>query len=323
MTKMIDVRNFDSLVGLMIFFSTEKKCIEYLEQLRWNGKVISPFDPNSKVYKCSKGYWCKNTNKHFNVKTGTMFENSKIPLQKWFAAIWLITSHKKGVSSVQLSKDIGVTQKTGWFMLQRIRKCFEKENHSVLHNEVEVDETYIGGRERNKARQKSSETKGSQGRSIRTKTPVIGMVERKGKIVSHIISDAKSSTLTSAILNVVGENSIVYTDEWTGYNKIGGYYTHLSVRHKDNEFVRGRIYTNTIENFWGLLKRGLLGIYHNASKKHLQKYIDEFVFRYNTREYDDNDRFELLLLNMNNRLRYCELIKQTNIHLTTELQSDI
>ena len=124
------------------FFSTEEKCIEYLEGVRWNGHVVSPFDPTSKVYKCARGYWCKNTNKVFNVKTGTIFENSKIPLQKWFVAIWLITSHKKGISSIQLSKDIDVTQKTGWFMLQRIRKCFEPSNPTTLHNEVEVDETY-------------------------------------------------------------------------------------------------------------------------------------------------------------------------------------
>ena len=128
------------MIGLINTFSNEQKCIEYLEQIRWNGKVVSPFDPTSKVYKCSKGYWCKNTNKVFNVKTGTLFENTKIPLQKWFISIWLITSHKKGISSLQLSKDINVTQKTSWFMLQRIRKCFEEENNSTLYNEVEIDE---------------------------------------------------------------------------------------------------------------------------------------------------------------------------------------
>ena len=180
---MIDLRDFNSLIGLINTFSTEQKCIEYLEQIRWNGKVVSPFDLTSKVYKCSKGYWCKNTNKVFNVKTGTLFENTKIPLQKWFISIWLITSHKKGISSLQLSKDINVTQKTGWFILQRIRKCFEEENYSILYNEVEVDETYIGGRERNK--NPFSQHKGTQGRSTKTKTPVIGMVERKGKLVSH------------------------------------------------------------------------------------------------------------------------------------------
>ena len=122
---MKELRNFNSLFDLLKVFDTEEKCIEYLEKVRWNGNVISPFDSKSKVYKCSKGYWCKNTNKIFNVKTKTLFENTKIPLQKWFIGIWLITSHKKGISSIQLSKDLNVTQKTGWFMLQRIRKCFE------------------------------------------------------------------------------------------------------------------------------------------------------------------------------------------------------
>ncbi len=147
---MVNLSGFNSLFELMKTFSSEEKCIEYLEKVRWDGNVVSPFDSNSKVYKCSKGYYCKNTNKMFNVKTGTIFENTKIPLQKWFVGIWLITSHKKGISSLQLSKDINVTQKTGWFMLQRIRKCFEIENQHKLFNTVEVDETYIGGKERNK-----------------------------------------------------------------------------------------------------------------------------------------------------------------------------
>lgn len=220
----------------------------------------------------------------------------------------MITSHKKGISSIQLSKDIGVTQKTGWFMLQRIRKCFESLNYSILHNEVEVDETYIGGRERNKNPWGVSKTKGTQGRSIKTKTPVIGMVERNGKLVSHIISDAKSDTLTTSILNFVDRDSIIYTDEWKGYSRIDKLYNHLFVKHKDCEFVKDKIYTNTIENFWGLLKRGLFGIYHNTSRKHLQKYIDEFVFRYNTRKYNDIQRFDILLTNTNCRLKYCELV---------------
>lgn len=304
---MIGLKSFKSLMDLIRYFSNEEICVEYLERIRWSGKVVSPFDPTSKVYKCSKGYWCRNTNKVFNVKTGTIFENTKLPLQKWFVAIWLITSHKKGISSIQLSKDINVTQKTSWFMLQRIRRCFESGNYSTLHNEVEVDETYIGGKGKNKTPFKETTTKGTQGRSTQVKVPVIGMVERKGKLVSHVINDAKSSTLTPAVLNIVDKSSIVYTDEWKGYNTIDKLYNHLFVKHKDNEFVNGRVYTNTIENFWGLLKRGLLGIYHKVSRKHLQMYIDEFVFRYNTRYEDDSNRFDTLLRNTGRRLRYYEL----------------
>lgn len=304
---MIDLSDFNSLFDLVQIFSSEEKCIEYLESIRWKDGVISPFDPTSKVYKCSKGYWCKNTNKVFNVKTRTIFENTKISLQKWFMAIWLITSHKKGISSIQLSKDIHVTQKTSWFMLQRIRNCFECENQHNLSNEVEIDETYIGGRERNK--KQSNEKSGTQGRSIKTKVPVIGMIERKGKLVSHIIENAKSVTLTSAIVNKVDKTATIYTDEWKGYYTIDKLYNHLFVKHKENEFVNGNVSTNTIEGFWGLLKRGILGIYHKISKKHLQMYIDEFVFRYNTRKISEIQRFEFLIFNMTNRITYNDLIK--------------
>lgn len=307
---MIDLKSFkdfDSLFELVRTFSSEKKCIKYLERIRWNGSVVSPFDPSSKVYKCSNGnYWCKSTNKVFNVKTKTIFENTKIPLQKWFMAIWIISSHKKGISSVQLAKDINVTQKTGWFMLQRIRKCLGTGS-PMLYNEVEVDETYIGGRERNK--NAKCKIVGTQGRSTKTKIAVIGMVERNGKLVSHIIKDAKSSSLTPAVLNAVDKSATIYTDEWKGYCTIDKIYNHLFVKHKLNEFANGNIYTNNIEGFWGLLKRGLFGIYHNASKKHLQMYIDEFVFRYNTRTITESDRFNLLLTNTQCRLRYKELVK--------------
>ena len=301
---MIDLSKFNSLIDVVKFFSSEEKCIEYLEQIRWNGNVVSPFDSTSKVYKCSKGYWCKNSNKSFNVKTKTIFENTKIPLQKWFMSIWLVTSHKKGISSIQLSKDINVTQKTSWFMLQRIRKCFGCENNYNLSNEVEVDETYIGGRERNK----NNHTKGTQGRSIKTKVPVLGMVERNGKLVSFVIQDTKSSTLTPLILKTIDSNTKIYTDEWKGYCNVHKYYHHESVKHKDNEFVKGKVYTNTIECFWGLLKRGLFGIYHNTSKKYLQMYVDEFVFKFNTRKVKDYERFVIILSNITNRLKYRDLI---------------
>ena len=143
---------FNTILDLLKTFPNEQSCIDHLESLRWvNADVVSPFDPFSKVYKCANNrYRCKETGKYFNVKTSTLFDNSKIELQKWFLAIWLVTSHKKGISSIQLSKDIGVTQKTAWFMLQRIRNCFGFDNDNNLSNEVEVDETYVGGKNKNK-----------------------------------------------------------------------------------------------------------------------------------------------------------------------------
>ena len=136
--------DFNTALDLLQAFSDEQSCIEHLESLRWlNGNVASPFDSSSKVYKCANNrYRCKETGKYFNVKTSTLFDNTKVNLQKWFLAIWLVTSHKKGISSIQLSKDIGVTQKTAWFMLQRIRNCFGFDNNNDLSNEVEADETY-------------------------------------------------------------------------------------------------------------------------------------------------------------------------------------
>lgn len=298
---------FKSLFDLQSAFPTEQACIDHLEELRWGDVVISPFDATSKVYKCKGNkYRCVNTKKYFNVKTDTLFENTKTPLRKWFMAIWMVTSHKKGISSVQLAKDIEVTQKTAWFMLERIRKCFGSENNNDLDDVVEVDETYIGGK--NKNRHHSKKVKNTQGRSLKDKSAVVGMVQRQGKVNAHHVSDTKTQTLTDEIIKYVKRTAQLYTDEWLGYNKVADMYAHAYVNHGARQYVNGDTYTNTIEGFWAGLKRGVLGIYHSWSKKHLQDYVDEFVFRYNTRDYSDSQRFNLLLLNAGVRTTYKELI---------------
>lgn len=300
-------KDFNSIIEIVQVFKDEQTCIEYLEELRWGGNVISPFDETSTVYKCKGNkYRCRNTGKYFNVKTNTLFDNTKISLQKWFIAIWLVTSHKKGISSLQLSKDIDVTQKTAWFMLQRIRKCFGIENDNDLDNTVEVDETYVGGK--NKNRHKNKKVENSQGRSAKDKSPVLGMVERQGKLNARTVENVQAETLTSEIIKNVKETANLYTDEWLGYKDISRIYDHSIVKHNAREYVNGKIYTNTIEGFWSLLKRGIIGIYHSLSKKHLQKYVDEFVFRYNTRTCGESDRFDLLLSNMCVRTTYKGLI---------------
>ena len=299
--------SFKSVRELLKVFSTEKKCENFLKKVRWGNEVVSPYDNTAKVYKCSRNrFRCAKTGKDFNVKTGTMFENTKIELRTWFLAIYIITTHKKGISSMQLAKDLNVTQTTAWFILHRIRNCFKIENNIVLDNDVEIDETYVGGK--NKNRHKNKKVKNSQGRSMKDKVAVLGMVERNGKLIARIVDDVQAGTLTKEILKSVKKSANIYTDEWLGYKDIHKYYNHEIVNHGAREFVSGNAYTNNMECFWGILKRGIIGIYHFTSKKHLQKYLDEFVFRFNTRYNSAEETFEHLLTNMTVRTRYKDLI---------------
>jgi transposase-like protein len=292
-----------SVLDLIQAFPTEQSCIEHLELIRWNGNVISPFDPTSKVYKTKAGYQCKNTGKNFNVKTNTIFDNTKLPLVKWFLAIWIATSHKKGISSLQLGRDLDITQKSAWFMLQRIRKCFGIENNNQLDNEVEIDETFVGGKESNKHANKKSANV-----MIGNKTIIVGMVEREGKLNAVKVENRQADTICPIVYSNIRETAKLYTDEHVAYNKLKNIYDHKFVKHAHKQYVDGRVHTNTIEGFWSLLKRGIFGIYHFTSKKHLQMYVDEFVFRYNTRTITASNRFDLMLGNMENRLTYKELI---------------
>lgn len=306
---MIEVK-FKSFFDLIKAFPDEQSCINHLTRLRWNGEVESPFDIESKVYICKNNrYRCKSTGKYFNVKTDTLFHDTKVPLQKWFISIWLITSHKKGISSLQLSRDIDVTQKTAWFMLQRIRNCYNiQDKDTKLEGKVEVDETYIGGKPKNRSltiRKEKAET----GIDKYPKATVFGMIQRQGNVSAKIVRSQEEKVLVSEILNKVKEQVMLYSDGHTAYQNLCRYFDHYIVDHSKHEYVRdGHIYTNTIESFWAFMKRGLYGIYHFTSKKHLQLYIDEFAYRFNSRKMSDSNRFNLFLTNIGNRLQYSELI---------------
>ncbi|WP_299548624.1 IS1595 family transposase [Seonamhaeicola sp.] len=298
-----------SILDLIKAFPDEQSCIDHLELLRWNDGVISPFDASSKVYKCKNNkYRCKNTGKYFNVKTDTIFDNTKMPLQKWFMAIWLVTSHKKGISSLQLGRDLGITQKSAWFMLQRIRSCFgvDKNDDQQLHGEIEIDETYIGGKSKNRhASIRKDESPEIKERF--KKSAVLGMVQREGDIRAKHIADTKKYSLLLPILKNIEKQATIYSDQLRAYDSLELIYNHETVKHHQGEYVRGRVHTNTIESFWALLKRGIYGIYHFTSRKHLHYYVDEFVFRYNTRKQSEIDRFNLLLQNIKNKLTYKQL----------------
>lgn len=307
---------FKSLADLQKAFPTEQSCIDYLEERRWHGYVVSPFDPTSKVYKCKDNkYRCKNTMKYFNVKTNTIFHKSSVPLIRWMMAIWLILTHKKGISSIQLSRDIGVTQKTAWFMSHRIRKALGIENDVGDENEggggklngtVEIDETFIGGK--NKNRHADKKVKNSQGRSFKDKVPVFGLMQQGGKVIAIVVPNTKVESLSPIILQYVEEGSNLYTDEWNYGNKADTHYNHKNVNHQAGFYGKGEFTTNHIEGFWALIKRGIMGIYYHWSKKHMQRYIDEYVYRFNTRKVSDRERFDLLLQNLEYRLTYKQLI---------------
>ena len=292
---------FRSLSDLLHALPDEESCIAYLEWIVWKGKVVSPYDSQSQVYKCKgHNYKCKNTGKYFNARTNTMFYRSSVPLQKWFMAIWLFMAHRKGLSSVQLSKDIGVTQKTAWAMLHRIRKCFGEQN-----KELEIDETFIGGK--NKNRHKDKKVKHSKGRSFKDKVPVFGMLQRGGNVVAKVVANTRVKTLRKEINKTIVEGSTVYSDEWN-YGNLSRKYNHSYINHCYGVYGIGEVTTNSIEGFWSILKRGIIGVYHKVSKWHLQKYVDEFVFRYNQRLLPLQEQFRTAMECLNRRVTYNDLI---------------
>ncbi len=299
----------NSLPQLLEYFKDEQTCIEFLEKQRWNGNPVCPHCGHTHVYKTNRGYKCANKEcyKKFSVTVGTVFENSKIKLSLWFAAIYLATAHKKGISSLQLHRDLGVTQKTAWFMLHRIREMMKIKAPEMLKGEVQADETFIGGK--NKYRHENKKIYGIQGRSVQDKTPVFGLLN-EGKVKTTIVPDTKAKTLKPIIASLVEKKSIIITDEWLGYRGLNKEYRHKVINHKNNEYVKNGYHTNGIEGFWSLFKRGIYGIYHYASPKHLDRYTNEFSYRYNSRNITDIERFDESLTKVNGRLKYKDLIKK-------------
>jgi hypothetical protein len=302
---------FSSIIELIQKFPDEQSCIDHLETIRWNGHVISPFNPDSKVYKCAGNkYKCKETGKYFNVRTATIFEDTKMPLQKWFMALYIFSSHKKGISSHQLAKDLNITQKSAWFVLHRLRYAFDHPAFKAqLSNVVEVDETYVGGSDLNKHASKKNKALENPKR-FKGKAPVVGMVERGGNVIVQQVEDNHSDTLEFVVTKNVSQEATLVSDQWRGYDKMEQYYDMKRIDHSAKQYVDGMAHTNTIEGFWSQLKRGIDGIYHWVSVKHLHSYAQEFSLRYNSRKFNENQRFNLILANMAGRLTYTQLIKK-------------
>ncbi len=305
---------FNSLQELAVRFSDDNVCRKYLEEMIWQGNPTCPHCGQNRPYslKDGKTYRCSNKEckKDFTITVGTIFENSNVPLSKWFLAIYIATNHKKGISARQLAKDIKVGRSTSWFMLHRIREMVRPKQQPILKGEVMIDHTYHGGKEKNKSkfkRMRSHEYYG--GERVNDKIPVFGLVEKNGDAAMVVVPDSKGETATPIILQLVNQDTVIVSDGATSFHGLeNDFQGHIIVNHAQGEYVNGPYTTNHIESVFALLKRTIYGTYHNVSGKHLQRYCQESCHRYNTRKLKDNQRFIYTLQHSEGRLKYDDLI---------------
>jgi transposase-like protein len=301
-----------TLQEAIIYFSNPDNCIDYLAIRRWeNGKVVCPtcgsdkvkFNPDRRVWQCSTHH----SKRQFSIKVGTIMEDSAIGLDKWLTAMWLVTNCKNGVSSYEVARDLDVTQKTAWFMLHRIRLAMQDDFFgSKLGGEVEVDETFIGGKARNM--HMSERKRRITATGTKDKTAVMGILERGGKVRAMVVPNRKRTALQEQVRKHVSAGAALYSDALASYNGLEVDYAHQVVDHAE-QYVDGRVHTNGLENFWSLLKRGISGTYVSVEPFHLFRYLDEQMFRYNNRmELDDKGRFDLAVTQiLGKRLTFAQL----------------
>jgi transposase-like protein len=288
-----------NLLEVITRFPDQETCIHHLEALRWQGKPKCPYCKSEQSSKRvgTQRYQCNGCNCAYSVLVGTIFESTKLELPKWFLAISLILNAKKGLSSRQLGRDLGINRNTAWYLQMRVRKAMQEgEDQDLFKGIVEVDETYIGGAQRNHSKQKrrARRESGLNFTGMQHKQAVMGLLERDGKIKLQVIEKANGNNIKPIIEQTVSTEASLVTDGFGGYAGLGKLYKEHQVLNKEKEeYVRGEYHTNTLEGFWTLLKRGIYGQYHKVSVKHLQSYLNEFTFKYNHR--DNKSNFDLLL----------------------------
>lgn len=268
-----------STFELFEMFPDQDSAREYLESRLWpDGPACPVCGLGERITARKDGYYrCNQCKEDFTVRTGTIFERSHVPLHKWLYAMYLLVTARKGISSLQLAKEIGVTQKTAWFMLHRLREACGSDL-GRLQGIIEIDETYIGGREANKHESKKLKA----GRGSVGKSPVLAMRERGGRTKAMPVETADAQTVQDAIIQNIDIGSMLHTDEAGCYADMGGlFFGHETINHGRGEYVRDGVTTNSIESVFAVMKRGLHGVYHHASPKHLRRYVDEFAFRLN------------------------------------------
>ena len=308
---MISVAKFKSFIEVLDYFKDEEFCKKYVEQQRWKGTITCPHCGNTHNIGITKrGYKCYNPEclKKFSVLVGTVMEDTKIKLRYWFAAFYILSSEKRGKSSYQLAKDLGLTQKSAWHLSHRIRKMLEQRAPEKIKLLAQSDETFVGGK--NKNRHKDKKVKNSQGRSFKDKTPVLGILEpgEVSQIRTIAIPDTSAATLQPLLEANIEKGAILMTDEWTGYCNAHTAFDHKFVDHSAKQYVDGNVSCNGVENFWSHFKRGINGIYYHVSRKHLQRYCDEYSYRFNSRDLTSCERFEHIMGKVEGRLTWKTLV---------------